>query len=668
VKHIHDVFVYAIRLANGALSQARVTIDIEGVNDAATISGDNTGAAVEAGGVGNAIAGTPTDSGDLDVADLDAGEAVFQAVAPASLTGTYGDFTFDETTGEWTYTLDNDRAATQALNVGDAASDSLVVTSLDGTDTETITVNITGANDAAVITGTASDSVTEASGVLNGTPGDATGAGDLDATDVDNSAAFVVQTDVASTYGTFSIDATGAWSYTLDDDNTFVQGLNTGGTLHDLITVATADGTEQVIDVTINGANDAAVITGTASDSVTEATSGNPGTPTATGNLLATDVDNANDVFQIVAPGGTTTNSYGTYAVTAAGVWTYTLDNTNATVNALNNGGILTDSFTVNSQDGTAQVVNITINGATDNQAPTDLTLSNNTIQETSLNNTVVGTLSTTDPDNVSGFSYTLIDNAGGRFKVDVSTGVVSLARTDLIDFEFDSTPTHDIVVQVVDLGGATYSETFTINVTNFTNITTTNQADVIDGTSGIDVVNADNGEDRVYGGEGDDVLSGQNGADALYGQGGADTLNGDGAADIVLDGGDGNDILNGGGANDILIGGKGADTFNVSDGNDRMIWRAEDLGTGIDVVNNLTGGDILQIGDVLTGYSGGSSIGFVQVVGNVTNILVQVDPNGGGDSWTTLAQVTLAPTLANITTVTNALDLTTYTRTAEIG
>ena len=31
-----------------------------------------------------------------------------------------------------------------------------------------------------------------------------------------------------------------------------------------LVTVATADGTEQVIDITINGANDAAVITGTA--------------------------------------------------------------------------------------------------------------------------------------------------------------------------------------------------------------------------------------------------------------------------------------------------------------------------------------------------------------------------------------------------------------------
>ena len=43
-----------------------------------------------------------------------------------------------------------------------------------------------------------------------------------------------------------------------------VQALNAGGTLHELVTVATADGTTQAIDITINGANDAAVITGTA--------------------------------------------------------------------------------------------------------------------------------------------------------------------------------------------------------------------------------------------------------------------------------------------------------------------------------------------------------------------------------------------------------------------
>ena len=73
---------------------------------------------------------------------------------------------------------------------------------------------------------------------------------------------------------------TGAWSYTLDDANTTVQALNAGDTLHELVTVATADGTTQVIDVTINGANDAAVISNL---TVTDSQIG----------FVATDPDNA---------------------------------------------------------------------------------------------------------------------------------------------------------------------------------------------------------------------------------------------------------------------------------------------------------------------------------------------------------------------------------------
>ena len=61
-----------------------------------------------------------------------------------------------------------------------------------------------------MITGTATGAVTEKGGVANGTAGDATASGDLDATDVDSAATFVVQSSVAKTYGTFSIDATGA--------------------------------------------------------------------------------------------------------------------------------------------------------------------------------------------------------------------------------------------------------------------------------------------------------------------------------------------------------------------------------------------------------------------------------------------------------------------------
>src|SRR5207253_1948186 len=50
----------------------------------------------------------------------------------------------------------------------------------------------------------------------------------------------------------------------------------------------------------------------------------------------------------------------------AAGVWTYTLNNSNSTVQALNVGGTLTDTFTVNTVDGTAQVVTVTIQGSND--------------------------------------------------------------------------------------------------------------------------------------------------------------------------------------------------------------------------------------------------------------------------------------------------------------
>ena len=124
-----------------------------------------------------------------------------------------------------------------------------------------------------------------------------------------------------------------------------------------------------MVTITINGANDAAVISGTITGSVTEAggvANGTPGTPTATGTLTDTDVDNPTNTFQVVTAGTASTDGYGTYAMTAGGVWTYTLNNNNATVQALNNGGTLTDHITVATADGTTQVVTITINGAND--------------------------------------------------------------------------------------------------------------------------------------------------------------------------------------------------------------------------------------------------------------------------------------------------------------
>jgi Ca2+-binding RTX toxin-like protein len=76
--------------------------------------------------------------------------------------------------------------------------------------------------------------------------------------------------------------------------------------------------------------------------------------------------------------------------MTAAGVWTYTLDNTNSTVDALNVGDTLIDSFTVHTVDGTAQVVTISIHGASDAD-PNDF------------DNLAVGTVVRSDPPFVYG-------------------------------------------------------------------------------------------------------------------------------------------------------------------------------------------------------------------------------------------------------------------------
>ena len=70
-----------------------------------------------------------------------------------------------------------------------------------------------------------------------------------------------------------------------------------------------------------------------------------PGTPTATGTLTAADVDNTPNLFQAAAGSGS--KGYGSYSITSAGVWLYTLNNAIAAVQGLNNGQQLTETFTV---------------------------------------------------------------------------------------------------------------------------------------------------------------------------------------------------------------------------------------------------------------------------------------------------------------------------------
>src|SRR5690606_37608651 len=217
--------------------------------------------------------GTLTASGTVNVAGVATGEAAFQALTGAELSGTYGEFTFDESTGAWSYALDNALPAVQALKVGQVVTDTLTVKAADGT-TENIVVTITGTNDPADITGDLAGAVQE--------DGTLTASGTVSVADADTGEAMfqaLTGPELQGTYGAFTFDeTTGEWTYTLDNDLPAVQALKAGQVVTDTLTVKALDGTTEDIVVTITGTNDPADITGDLSGAVQE-----DGTLTASG-------------------------------------------------------------------------------------------------------------------------------------------------------------------------------------------------------------------------------------------------------------------------------------------------------------------------------------------------------------------------------------------------
>ena len=129
---------------HGATSTTTLTINITGTNDAPTFSGQASGTVLEKINVDQNYAGPATASGQVVISDPDAGQSHFQT--PASLQGSYGTFTFDANDGHWGYTIDQNLA--DPLAGGQHGTDILNVTSLDGSATQAITVDVVGANDA----------------------------------------------------------------------------------------------------------------------------------------------------------------------------------------------------------------------------------------------------------------------------------------------------------------------------------------------------------------------------------------------------------------------------------------------------------------------------------------------------------------------------------------
>jgi len=122
-------------------------------------------------------------------------------------------------------------------------------------------------------------------------------------------------------------------------------------------------------------------------------------------------------------------------------------------------GSTQTQSFTIGVSDDTSE---FSVSAISDSDA------TGNTVSESASNGDVVGiTAFASDSDASDTVSYSLTDDAGGRFAIDASTGVVTVADASLLDYE--SATSHTITVQATSTDGSTQTQSFTIGVSDDT-------------------------------------------------------------------------------------------------------------------------------------------------------------------------------------------------------
>ncbi|WP_028021789.1 VCBS domain-containing protein [Enterovibrio calviensis] len=367
-----------------------IVITITGTDDAAVISGDTTASITE-------DTGAQTATGTITITDADTGET--PTIPNGTLAGEYGSLTLVD--GAWTYTADN--ASIQSLANGDTATDTITVTASDGT-TQDIVITITGTDDDAVISGDTTASITEDTGAQTAT-------GTITITDADTGETPTIPNGtLAGEYGSLTL-VDGAWTYTADSAS--IQSLANGDTATDTITVTASDGTTQDIVITITGTDDAAVISGDTTASITEDTSAQ----TATGTITITDADTGDTP---TIPNGTLAGEYGSLTL-VDGAWTYTADS--ASIQSLAEGDTATDTITVTASDGTTQDIVITITGTDDTAIVTGTSSGDVDMGADTPETSTSGTLSISDADDGESPSFANTTIEGDYGSLTLSNG-----------------------------------------------------------------------------------------------------------------------------------------------------------------------------------------------------------------------------------------------------
>ncbi|MFC5080453.1 Calx-beta domain protein [Vibrio thalassae] len=412
------------------------------------------GNVVEAGhnSDGSDFDGTAELTGQLSATDLefDDGTLTWSVTFTPENLSDYGEFELSDN-GEWTFRLNNDSDATQALNVNDTVTLSFTVQVTDPLNSSTsqpLVIIISGTNDKPVISANSeiSGDVVEAGHNDDGSEniGTASVSGQLNATDVDSPIESLVWSedgDMSSAYGDFSITEAGLWTFELDNTADEVQALREGQStsLEFKVKVTDDQGVDvfQTIVVNIQGTNDKPVID---SELITEGEvreSGHfdngtedAGAPSTGGQLSATDVDSSNLTWSSV---GDVSNPYGTFNITSDGLWSFVIDNEADAVESLAEGDEVPLSFTVQVEDEqgavVTQIISVTVKGTNDVPVIDDVD-SKGRVREAGDDDNgkavTTGFIDASDVDNGAELSFTLkepADTTYGTFSVDEETG-----------------------------------------------------------------------------------------------------------------------------------------------------------------------------------------------------------------------------------------------------
>ena len=314
---------------------------------------------------------------------------------------------------------------------------------------QTITINVTAANDAPVAT-TGSFTATE----------DVSLSGSLASlvSDVDTATAGLSYSEVGGPLLGLTLNSDGTFSYLNPTEN-----FNGTVTFQYEVSDGALSSTIQTITINVTAVNDAPVAT--------------------TGSFTATeDVLLSGDLYSSVSDVETADAglTYSQVGGSLAGL-TLNSDGTFTYLNPTENfNGTVTFQYTVSDGTLTSAAQTITINVTAVNDAPTSINLSNTSLAENAGVNAIVGTLSGTDPDANSTLTFSLPSGLNNNAQFNISGSTLRANAS----FNFEAKSSYTVTVRVTDQGGLTYDKVFTIDVTNV------NEAPVVTGAIGDITVN----------------------------------------------------------------------------------------------------------------------------------------------------------------------------------